>query len=127
MGDDKGFYDELSQLRPWKARPLPMLRKMDGSFARTQEDIASRWVEDVPLEMGGFPLSFEALSANVSPLPTDCIALPSLDLPSLPLPSLDDVLDRIMASAKGKALVRIQSLSHLSSLEAFRQPGLCIA
>ena len=104
MGDDKGFYDELSQLRPWKARPLPMLRKMDGSFARTQEEIASRWVEHVSLEMGGFPSSFEELSANVSPLPTDCTALPPLDLSYLPLPSLDDVLDRLMASAKGKAL-----------------------
>ena len=25
--DDKGFYAELSKLRPWKSRPLPMLRK----------------------------------------------------------------------------------------------------
>ena len=41
VGDDKGFYDKLSQLRPWKARPLPMLRKYDGSFARTQDEIAS--------------------------------------------------------------------------------------
>ena len=74
MGDDKGFYEKLSQLRPWKARPLPMLRKMDGSFARTQEEIASRWVEHVPLEMGGFPSSFEELSANVSPLPCSAFA-----------------------------------------------------
>ena len=26
-GDDKGFYEKLSLLRPWKARPLPMLKK----------------------------------------------------------------------------------------------------
>ena len=104
MGDDKGFYERLSQLRPWKARPLSMLRKTDGSFARTQEEIASRWAEHVSLEIGGFPSSFEELSTNVSSLPTDCTDVPCLGLPCLPLPSLDDVLDRLMASAKGKAL-----------------------
>ena len=35
-GDDKGFYEKLSLLRPWKARPLPMLRKYDGSFLRVR-------------------------------------------------------------------------------------------
>ena len=62
----KGFYEKLSLLRPWKARPLPMLRKYDGSFARTQEEIASRWVEHVSSEMGGFPSSFEELAVSAA-------------------------------------------------------------
>jgi hypothetical protein len=30
VGNAKGFYDKVSQLRPWKARPLPMVRQYDG-------------------------------------------------------------------------------------------------
>ena len=37
IGDAKGFCAELSELRPWQAQPLPMLKKKDGSFACTQE------------------------------------------------------------------------------------------
>ena len=32
MGDDQGFYENLSHLRPWEARPLPMLRKKGWLF-----------------------------------------------------------------------------------------------
>ena len=103
-GDDKGYYEKLSPLRPWKARPLPMLRKYDGSFARTQEEIASRWVEHVSSEMGGFPSSFEELAVSAAPMLDACTDNPCPVLPCMPLPSLDDVLDRLMASAKGKAL-----------------------
>ena len=112
LGDAKGFYEKLSQLRPWKARPLPMLRNTDGSFARTQEEIASRWVEHVSSEMGGFPSSFEESSISANPSITGCTDLPCPELPCLPLPSLDDVLGRLMAS---KPLARSPSPSNLSS------------
>ena len=81
-----------------------MRSKTDGSFARTQEEIAARWVEHVSSEMGGSPSSVEELAAHALSTTVGCIDDPCLVLPCLPLPSLDDMLDRLMGSAKGKSL-----------------------
>ena len=53
--DTKGFYAGLRALQPWKSRPLPVLKKLDGSFAQSFAEIAARWIEHFSLELGGVP------------------------------------------------------------------------
>ena len=54
--------------------------------------------------MGGFPSSFDELALSTATILDANADKPCPVLPCMPLPSLDDVLDRLMASAKGKAL-----------------------
>ena len=75
-----------------------MLKKLVGNCARSPLEIAPRWVEHFSLELGGVASRFAALS----PLALDCHASPPLGL-RLP-PSLDDILDVLLASSRGRAL-----------------------
>ena len=59
--------------------------------------------------MGGLPSSFDELAAATATIVDANADNPCPVLPCMPLPSLDDVLDRLMASAKGQS-IRAESI-----------------
>ena len=94
----KAVYANLWALQPWKARPWPMLKRLDGSFARTPAEIAGRWIEHFSLELGGAPSSFDALMAPKG------VAASVRTTSTLWIPSLHQTLDSLLVSRRGRAL-----------------------
>ena len=62
-GRMKDVYANLRRLQPWAARPLPMLKLADGSFAQSPQAIAARWLAHFSGILGGGGLALLPLTS----------------------------------------------------------------
>ena len=90
-------------------------------MAKTTTEIAHRWVEPFSAELGGAPVTLPSL---VDPIE---VAAPSLSTSSLPPPpTLDELLDVLLDSSRGRALGLDAVPIEVVQMEDFLQPILWI-
>ena len=97
-GDTNVVFASFRKLEPYKARLIPMVKQLDGSWARAPTEIAERWRQHAALPLGEAPVNFDTQRRDHSVVAQDHSPL------TWQPPTLDDVIDYIQQYKRGQAL-----------------------